>query len=496
MLPFLVGTLFALSTMLCLIEETHIKSICVLWRHKSLLWDMWTIRKNVPTLNQTFLLLQKRLQNIPYSLDESPWDSYQDIRKNFKEKNIWPYLTRIDDTTQHQNSLSSADGSNSQPCLNFSSYSYLNAVKELEIRSNTVHKMVQGNYAFGNHGPRMLGGNNKWICELENKLARFVKRESAICFSSGFLACKSAIQAICTKEDGIFGDNRLHESIRDGIRAAKQKGCRSHIFKHNDWDHLEILLKKYRLECKKAYIVIESVYSMDGDISDLKKCQEIAQKYQAQIILDEAHGLGVLGKTGRGLEEEQDCVGAAWLIIGSFTKALGSVGGFVCGDEKIIDFLHFFAAGTMFSAPMSVPQAIAAYETLDAIEKHPEWVAESRKNIMTLTSLLKPLEAKYGIVVQSQPGSPLIAFIMRDFIPERTFQIAHQLRKQGIYVAVVNPPACPLREPRLRLTAPRGLSFEELQHLATCLDQACQSSEHIQSRELSDLAPFLHLVGL
>lgn len=493
----LFGLLFSLVSLGTLIESAHLQSCCVLWNHKNFLWQMYRIKRNVPTLNQTFLMMYKVIYGIPYHLDEEPWDTYAHIKTSKEALTVWPYLLRLDDTTEKLTTLSDADGDNPRPCLNFSSYSYVNVIKEKEIVDRVYEELVRGNYAFGNHGPRMLGGNNNWLCKLEKQLADFTGREAALCFSSGFLACKTVVTAVAGKEDAIFGDSRLHESLRDGIRCAKMKGCRTFTFKHNDFQHLEELLHKHRLQFKNAYIIIESVYSMDGDFADLIACEALACKYNAKIILDEAHGLGILGQTGRGLEELQNCPGAAWLIVGSMTKALGSVGGYVCGDEKLIDFLHFFSTGTMFSAPMSVPNAIAAYLSLQAIDENPQWLDETRENMWHLTQALKPLESKYGVVVQTEVGSPLIAFIMKDFAPLRVLTLAHLLAQKGIYVAAVNPPAVPLREPRLRLTAPReSITQTDIEYFAAELSQACEATKHIRCETLEELSTFFSLFGI
>jgi 7-keto-8-aminopelargonate synthetase-like enzyme len=489
----LPGVFFSFVSLLTLVDPQLIKTVETIWKHKHFLWTMYRIRRNTATLNQTFLMMVKYLANIPFSLTESPWQTYHDVKEHHKAH--WPYLLRIDDTTEESVKISLPDGTKSRTGLNMSSYSYVNAVKETEIRDFVVEEMVAGNYTFGNHGPRMLGGNNLWLCKLEEELAKFTGRKAALCFSSGFLACKTVIQAISAKGDLILGDARLHESLRDGIRCAKAKGTATYFFRHNDWDQLEQLLIKHRSQARETYIVIESVYSMHADFANLPKCQELALKYNAKIILDEAHGLGIVGKTGRGLEELQNCPKAAWLIVGSLTKALGSVGGYVVGDAKIIDFLHFFATGTLFSAPMAITNAIAAYGTLYMIQKHPEWLDETRKNMLLLTNLLKPLESKYGVIVQTEEGSPLIAFIMKDFQPLRVLKIAQYMFEHNIYTAAVNPPACELREPRLRITAPRGTKTEDLHFFVQTLDDALRTTQDIHDPLLSELSSILTYLG-
>lgn len=488
------GIILALTSLLAILDENSCLSMFALWNNKSFLWQVYKQKKNTNNSNHTFLIFVKLLFGIPINKNEEPWDTYQHIKTHEKEN--WPYLMRIDATTSQRNTLSLPNGENESSCINFSSYSYVSAVKDHSIRKFVFEEMIKGNYAFGNHGPRMLGGNNKWLCTLEASLAEFTGREACITYSSGFLACKTVVQAVAGKEDAIFGDSKLHESLRDGIRCAKMKGCKSYVFQHNELDHLESLLKQHRTASKNAYIITEELFSMDADYPDLHHLKLIATKYDAKIILDAAHSMGILGKTGRGLEELQNCPNVAWLIVGSFTKALGSVGGYCCGEQKIIDFLHFFSTGTMFSAPMSVPNAIAAYATLEEITYNPQWIEETNENSEFLKEQLKPLEKKHNVVVQSFPKSPIIMFIMTNFHPRRCMVIATELKKFGYYVACVNPPAVALREPRFRLTAPRGIKTSEIFTFVAVLDKLCNQTTHIKSQILEDLEPWFETFGL
>jgi 7-keto-8-aminopelargonate synthetase-like enzyme len=263
------------------------------------------------------------------------------------------------------------------------------------------------------------------------------------------------------------------------------------------------LLEKHRFSKRNAVIVIESVYSMDGDIADLRKCKELADRYDCKIILDEAHGMGVLGNTGRGLEEHQKCEGAAWIICGSFTKAFSSVGGYVCASKTMIDFLHFFASGTMFSAPMSVPNCMAAYYTLLHIQN--DEIAHKRfpllameANIDYFRNVLKPLASEYNLKIQSDHGAPLIALVFHNYNPLRVMQAAHELMEQGFYVAAVLFPACPMLEPRFRITSPPGMCKEEIDRFVVCLKTILDSppSDAIKStdRIFTELSPVLTLL--
>lgn len=491
------GVCVALGSLVALVDHSAVIFTQTVWKHKQFMWNMCQAKYKGLSLNQIFLMLANSFNNHKVDINEAPWDTYQKCQND--NVHIWPYLARVDSTTEIKNSLSSFNGKYTVQGYNMSSYSYLNAVKELSIRDFVFSETIKGHYSFGNHGPRMLGGNNYWLCQLESALATFTGREACLTFSSGFLACKSAVQAVCTSNDVIFADGRIHESLRDGVRCARAKGTKVFYFPHNDFQTLEHLLNKHREKYREAFLIVESVYSMDGDMADMVKCRELKHKYDVKIILDEAHGLGVLGRTGRGLEELQECWGEAWLVVGSLTKTLSSVGGYICGSKKIIDFLHFFATGTMFSAPMSVPAALAAYGTLTALQQHPEWLEETKSNMDFLRQELMPLEAKHRVVVQGVTNAPLIALIMYDYSPLRVIYISSTLLKRGFYVAAVCPPACPLREPRLRLTAPRGLTRTVLKNFVKELDNVCTESQTLFQKHhdrIEELQPIMGLIGM
>lgn len=494
---FWPGLLVAGSSLLALIDDTTVSLSKAVVKHWNFILDVYDIRKKVASTNQVFLLMSKSMYQQPYTTFEQPWKTYRDVKQFHKA--YWPYLNRLDNTTAEFQTLSNEKGEHAKTCINMSSYSYLGILHEDTIRDYVIQKMIEGNYCFGNHGPRMLGGNNYWICELEKSLAKFTSREAALCFSSGFLACKSAIQSVVNKRDVIFADSRIHESLRDGVRVARSRGVQTFYFQHNNMKSLDTLLYKHREMFDNAYIVVESVYSMDGDIVDLQECKLLADKYDARIILDEAHGMGVLGDTGRGAEEMQDCVGAAWMICGSLTKSFGTVGGYICGSSELIDFLHFFASGTMFSAPMSVPNAIAGYKALKLIRHNPGWILEGREKLQYLKESLKPFEEKYGVEVKSDEQAPLIAFIFHNFNPAQMMAIATYLGNNGFYVASVNPPACKIREPRFRLTASRLLTYNQIDLFVYYLRKGIEQSQDMGKQVgeiLNDLSPVLDFIGI
>ncbi len=470
----LIGATVSLGS---LVDKASVRALAAVCRNLSTVKRLYDIKRSAASLNQMFLMVAKMDAGLEYTLDEEPWTTYGDLQVHYRKD--WPYMVKVDGSVDKVQTIQAVHGPQ-RSAINMSSYSYAGAVVSKEIRERTISRMLEGKYTFGNHGPRMLGGNNTAVSELERDLAAFVGREACLTFSSGFLACKSTLQAVIRPGDVVFTDSRIHESLRDGLRAARARGAKHIYFGHNDLDQLRLLLEKHRASYNNAYVVVESVYSMDADMVDLRRLHKLTLTHGAKIILDEAHGLGIVGSTGRGLEELQRCQGAAFLIVGSFTKSFGSVGGFVAGSSKMIQFLQFFAVGNMFSAPMSPPSAIQAQETLRHILRRPQDLTLTKWNTLKLADSMRVLAKRHGLVVQHQAHSPIVALVFKDFSPKRTLKIASLMFEKGFYVAAVNPPAVPLRESRLRLTAPANVvDVDDIYRFSLALEEALQATAHI-----------------
>ena len=216
----------------------------------------------------------------------------------------------------------------------------------------------------------MLCGNLDIHEQFEIKLAKFLGKEHALAFSSGYLACMSVITGIARKGDLIIMDKLCHNSLQTGAKLCDAKTIR---FPHNDFKAATKLVKKEKFT-GKLIVIIEGVYSMDGDIGDLPAARALADKYNGILILDEAHALGTIGKTGRGCEEHFDFQCRADIICGSLTKSLGSLGGFIVSSEKMRVFYAFHAHGSVFSAPLSAFNTAAGLKSLEILDSNPELV--------------------------------------------------------------------------------------------------------------------------
>jgi 7-keto-8-aminopelargonate synthetase-like enzyme len=278
-------------------------------KHK-LYYSVRHIFRNAKSFNHQQCLLAKYILEVPIDDKEPEIKSYLDVRAHFDEK--WPFMKVITSEKAghvHHNDL---------PVTMISSYSYLDFAHDPEVIEAGV--VAARMYGTGNHGPRMLCGNLGIHEIFEKKLAAFFRKENALAFSSGYLACMSVITGVARKGDILLMDRLCHNSLVTGAKLTEAKIVK---FKHNNFKEAEALLSKESYS-GKLYIVIESVYSMDGDVGDLPAARKLADKYNGLIIMDEAHGVGAIGKTGRGGEEYYDWKYKADIICGSLTKSLGS----------------------------------------------------------------------------------------------------------------------------------------------------------------------------
>lgn len=323
-------------------------------------------------------------------------------------------------------------------------------------------------WSTGSHGARMLGGNSTILRDLERAVARYYGRDDALLCATGFLATMSAVAAVSKKGDLIVADNRAHASLRTGMCIS---GARYLFFKHNNYAHLKRLLQKERSKARNCWIVIESVYSMEGDIADLPVVRSLADSFNAKIICDEAHGLGILGATGRGLEEYFNMPGACEVLCGTFSKSIGGVGGFITCKRPLVDFMDFHAPGSVFSASLTAYSAGGALKAFELMTGTQQWrIQKAQENARYLRHLIEtgdghwpadyPEELKYE--VEGMSCTTVIPVVFPNS-PQRMFRITTCLLDKGFYCAAAAFPACPLLRPRLRITATAAYS-KELMH--------------------------------
>jgi glycine C-acetyltransferase len=301
----------------------------------------------------------------------------------------------------------------------------------------------------------LLGGTLDIHVELEEKIAKFKGCESAIIYTSGFGSNSSTLLSLLQKEDVAILDRFVHASIIDGCQGTNTKN-----FRHNNLDSLEKILKKYKDNYRTKMIAVDGVYSMDGDIAPLDKIVGLARKYNAYTFVDEAHATGVIGKNGKGTLEHHNVEGEIDLVSGTFSKALGGVGGFVAGTKEVIRMLHFYSRSYMFSTAMSPQTCASLLAAIEVIENEPEIRHKLWNNIFYLRSNLR----KMGFNIGNSETAIFPIIIGDDF---KVKEICRELHEMNVYVNPVLYPAVPKKLARVRISL---MSTHEKEHLDILLN--------------------------
>jgi len=433
------------------------------FRKLKFLLNLRNLKKQAKSINQMLVFLAKYLLNLPIEIGEDEVKSFNDLKTYYGR--TWPYMVQVSQTRQPKVNV---EGKKVE-CV--SSYSYLDLCRDERVQDAAIS--AAKNYSTGNHGPRMLCGNLEILEQLESRIAKFFCRESALVFSSGYLSCMSVIAGIARKGDILLMDKLSHASLKAGAKLSSAKIV---YFKHNDFKDAERLIKKHKPT--KLIMVIEGVYSMDGDVGFLDQARELCDKYKGTLILDEAHSVGAIGKTGHGTEEMYDYKYRADIICGTFTKSVASVGGFITCSQKLRDFYTFYAPGLVFSAPLSAYHAGAADKAFEIIENEPERVTKLQSNSEYLRDKFRENQFNIGETI-----SCVIPVIFRDTI--QCWNIHRWLLDRGYFTAVVMAPACPVTAPRFRITASSAYTKEEMDNLVKAFVDARESNK--ENPELKEL---------
>lgn len=292
-------------------------------------------------------------------------------------------------------------------------------------------KAALDKYGSGCAGSRFLNGTLDLHVQLEKELAEFEHKDDALCFSTGFFVNSGVLAVICGREDYIICDERDHASIVDGRRLSFAKQLK---FKHNDMADLEKQLQKCEPNAVKL-IVVDGVFSMEGDLAKLPEIVELKKKYNASIMVDEAHGLGVFGKEGRGVCDHFGVTDDVDLIMGTFSKSLASIGGFIAADFDTINWLRHTCRTYIFSASNTPAATAAAREALHIMRSEPERMEKLWK--VTNYALKRFREEGFEI---GDTESPIIPLYVRDV--EKTFVVTKMAFDNGVFINPVIPPAC------------------------------------------------------
>ena len=317
-----------------------------------------------------------------------------------------------------------------KPMIMIGSNNYLGLTSHPEVKKAAIKAVEK--YGSGCSGSRFLNGTLDLHVELEERLARFVKKEAALVFSTGFQTNLGAISTLVTKHDYVITDRSDHASIFDGCRLSFGDTVK---YKHNDMEDLERVLSGLEHESGKL-IVVDGVFSMEGDVADLPQIVKLAKRFGVRVMVDDAHGIGVMGPNGRGTAEYFGLEGQIDLIMGTFSKSFASLGGFIAGEEEVIHYVKHISRELIFSASMPPAAVAATLKALEIIQSEPERRARLWEITRRMHEEYKNLGFDIGV-----SETPVIPIIVGEDL--QTFKFWKELFDQGVFANPIVSPAVP-----------------------------------------------------
>ena len=367
-------------------------------------------------------IIEKKIMTTKMGQLQERYKNYREPQK-FMEAGVYPYFREI---TGKQGTEVEMGG---HKVLMFGSNAYTGLTGDQRVIEAAKKALDQ--YGSGCAGSRFLNGTLDLHVKLEKELAEFEHKDDALCFSTGFSVNAGVIAMVVGRNDYVICDDRDHASIVDGRRLSFAHQLK---YKHNDMDDLEKILQKLPYEAVKL-IVVDGVFSMEGDLANLPEIVKLKKKYNCSIMVDEAHGLGVFGKEGRGVCDHFGLSDEVDLIMGTFSKSLASIGGFIAGDADTINFLRHTCRTYIFSASDTPAATAAALEALHIVRSEPERIEALWK--VTRYALKRFKEEGFEI---GETESPIIPLYVRDV--EKTFIVTARAFDNGVFINPVIPPAC------------------------------------------------------
>ncbi|MBW4650130.1 MAG: 8-amino-7-oxononanoate synthase [Kastovskya adunca ATA6-11-RM4] len=341
--------------------------------------------------------------------------------------------------------------------LNFASNDYLGLAGDERLIAAAVEATQV--YGTGSTGSRLVSGHRELHRELETAIAALKQTEDALVFSSGYLANLGAIAAVVGKRDFILSDQYNHSSLKNG---AVLSGAMVVEYRHCDIEHLQTQLHQHRQHYRRCLIITDSVFSMDGDLCPLLQLLELAQAYDCMVLVDEAHATGVLGHQGAGCVEHFGCTGQPLIQVGTLSKALGSLGGYVAGSASLIDFLRNRSPSWIYTTGLTPADTAAALAAIKVIQQEPERRAQLWHNTHTLKQLIAQQLPELKLLPSN---SPILCLQLNS--PATALKAGQYLKTAGIFAPAIRPPTVPTSRIRMTLMATHEPS--QLQQLVTAL---------------------------
>lgn len=352
-----------------------------------------------------------------------------------------------------------------QHCLNFCSNDYLGLTHDHRIKQATMDAIDQ--YGIGSGASPLISGFSPPQAQLEQEFAAFLDVEKALYFNSGFMANLAVLASLITRHDTVIADKFIHASLLDGIRLAK---CHLYRFRHNDMAHLNALLHR---TITNSYIVTEGVFSMSGNIAPLPDILTAAQKYNATLILDDAHGMGVLGANGKGSAEyfgisHQNIP----CTIIPLAKTFASMGAIVAGRADLIEFILQFGRSYRYSSALPPALAVATLTALKIIQAEP-WRREKLVNL--IINFTQQAESK-NLPLITTSLTPIKSFLVGD--NQQVITLQKQLIEQGFYVAAIRSPTVPDGKAQIRISLNYNHSHSDINRLLNCIAINLKHASH------------------
>ncbi|MBK5211869.1 MAG: aminotransferase class I/II-fold pyridoxal phosphate-dependent enzyme [Coriobacteriia bacterium] len=386
---------------------------------------------------------------------DSTLSDFTDRYSAMRDSNRYFYLQPTVGKTNHR--VAMKDGSE---MVMLASYSYLGLIGHPAIEA--AAKAAIDEYGTGAGGVRLLTGTTDLHERMEERIARFSHREDAAVFASGYVTNMAIITSLCGPHDLVVMDKLDHASIVDGCLLC---GAKWRTYRHNDFEHLAGILEKAQGNYETVLVISDSVFSMDGDIMDLPAIREVCTRYNARLMVDEAHSIGTLGETGHGIEEHFDMIDSIDIKMGTLSKTIPSAGGYVAGDFKLINYMRHFSRPFIFSAATTPAQCATAITAFDTLESEP-WRVER----------LHAIQGVYaqGLIDQGwdtfHTGTCVVPVMIGD--ESKTMDLTRMLFDRGVFVCPIVHPAVPKGTERLRTCLMATHTDEDLQQVFDAFEES------------------------
>ena len=344
-----------------------------------------------------------------------------------------------------------------RPFLNFGANDYLGLAADPRLTEAALNAAKR--YGWGAGASPLVAGWTEVHQSLVESIAAYEKTEAALLFPTGYAANLGTISALVGQSDVVYSDRLNHACLIDGARLSRAS---VRVYPHNDPAKLNEILEREQGKFRRSLIVTDGVFSMDGDLAPLAQLVEIADRHEAMLLVDEAHGTGVFGPDGRGAASACGVADRIHVRVGTLSKALGSIGGFVAGSKRLIDWLVNQARTQIYSTSLPAAAAAAALEAFTIIEAEP-W---RREHVLALGSRLRQRLTAAGFDVGHSAG-PIVPVILGDV--DKTVALSARLRKHGLFVPAIRPPTVPEDTARLRISLSAAHSESDIDTLIAAI---------------------------